>query len=441
MKTRALLASGILLASASALLANGGGYFRGGVENTGDVAGFEPKATENIRILDEKLTVKLGPGVADVEVMYLMKNVTDKKVKVRFGFPVEESFDDDMIGVEPSEKSTVPDGKKLNYCKDYQISASGTAVKATWKGELNPTGDKRIKGVAGWLISEITFAANEEKPVRIAFQSVYPVEEWSVSENGSRSAGLFRYRLSTAACWNGTIQTGQVVLKPKGIDPSWIKVLKPVNRFKKEGDAWIWNFENLEPSMADDFEIEARPSLSYSAARSQMKEGTYAEYQERDKRWAMVHSNYQVKASSTLASEGGIDYHPENVRLPWSEMWSEGAKGPGIGEWQELTPEVAKPIFAISIKPGCFKNDSLFKANARPKKAKIELNGEKSFTVNFPDMMEEIEFPVSGYNKPVKKIRITFEEVWPGSKFEDLCVTSIRLHVRLDKKPKLDPCR
>lgn len=61
MKSRVLLASGILLATASALLANGGGYFRGGVENTGDVSGFEPKATENIRILDEKLTVKLGP--------------------------------------------------------------------------------------------------------------------------------------------------------------------------------------------------------------------------------------------------------------------------------------------------------------------------------------------------------------------------------------------
>ena len=155
----------------------------------------------------------------------------------------------------------------------------------------------------------------------------------------------------------------------------------------------------------------------------------------------MVHSNYQVKASSTLASDGDIHYHPENVRLPWSEMWSEGAMGAGVGEWLEITPEVPKPLFAISIKPGCFKNEDLFKANARPKKAKVELNGEKSFTVSIPDMMVEIEFPVPGYNKPVKKIRITFEEVWPGTKFEDLCVTSIRLHVRLDKKPKLDPCR
>ena len=62
------------------VLGNGGGYFRGGVERAGDVVGFEPKDTEKIRILDEKLTVVLGPSAADVEVRYLMRNETDKGV-------------------------------------------------------------------------------------------------------------------------------------------------------------------------------------------------------------------------------------------------------------------------------------------------------------------------------------------------------------------------
>ena len=99
MKTSAPFAVGILLALTQLLHANGGGYVRGGIENTGDVSGFEPKATENIRILDEKLTVGLGPNEADVEVRYLMRNMTGKKVKVRFGFPVEESFDDEHDGL------------------------------------------------------------------------------------------------------------------------------------------------------------------------------------------------------------------------------------------------------------------------------------------------------------------------------------------------------
>ena len=158
MKMRGTTMIGLLFASIQLLHANGGGYFRGGIEHAGDVAGFEPKATENIRILDEKLTVNLGAKQADVEVRYLMKNVTDKKVKVRFGFPVEESVDQDLMG----EEKKAPDAKKLNYCRNYQITAAGKPVKAIWQGEAKDAGDKRFKGISGWLVSEITFAANEE---------------------------------------------------------------------------------------------------------------------------------------------------------------------------------------------------------------------------------------------------------------------------------------
>lgn len=105
-----------LVCSVSAAFANGGGYFRGGVEKAGDLTGFEPKATENIRMLDEKLTIKLGPKEADVEIRYLMRNITDKKVNVRFGFPVEESFDTAEWSV---DRRKPLDGNSLSYCKNY----------------------------------------------------------------------------------------------------------------------------------------------------------------------------------------------------------------------------------------------------------------------------------------------------------------------------------
>jgi hypothetical protein len=79
--------------------ANCGGYLRGGVTRAGDIAGFEPKSTEHIRILDEKRTVDLGSAEAAVDVQYRTRNQTDRKVKVRFGFPVEESFDVGNLGV------------------------------------------------------------------------------------------------------------------------------------------------------------------------------------------------------------------------------------------------------------------------------------------------------------------------------------------------------
>ncbi len=432
MKIRTWLALGFIAMHQPAH-ANGGGYFRGGVEQAGDVAGFEPSETEKIRILDEKLTVELGPKSADVEVRYLMRNETDKKVKVRFGFPVEESFDRNLMADTGKDGSRKSD--RLKYCQDYVIAAGGKAVAAKWQGEEN-TDDKPFKGIAGWLISEITFAAGEEKPVMIRFKSGYPSENWHVSESTSESAGLFRYRLSTAACWAGTIGTGRITLKPAGINPQELKVLKPVNRFKKEGENWVWNFENLEPTLADDFEIEASPAIhGYNGSET-------TRYVERGSQWLMSHTNYQIKASSFLPAEGENSYEPEKVKNFWGhEAWSEGAKGTGVGEWLELTPAVPKPLNAIEIAPGMAKSEELFKANARPKKIWVELNGEKRFSANIPDLEEAHRIPILDYGKPVKKIRLTFEEVWPGTKFEDLCVSGIRLQVKLDKKPKLEPSR
>ena len=107
----------------------------------------------------------------------------------------------------------------------------------------------------------------------------------------------------------------------------------------------------------------------------------------------------------------------------------------------KLEPAVPKPLVAINMLPGCQKSEALFKANARPKKILVELNGEHQLTVEVPDLMESFEFPIKDYAKPVKKIRLTFQEVYPGNRFEDLCVSGVSLHVRLDKKPKIRPAR
>lgn len=432
MRTHAWLALCVAVLT-QPLLANGGGYLRGGVEKAGDLAGFEPGQTDKIRILDEKLTVALGPRDADVEVRYLMRNETDKKVKVRFGFPVEESFDTDFGG--EANEYLPKDAGNLKYCQDYVITAGGKAVSTKWQAEERPATDKRMKGIEGWLISEITFSAGEEKPVMIRFRSGYPFEEWSVSDNVSHNSSLFRYRLSTAACWAGTIGTGRITLKPAGIDPAELKVIKPVNRFKREGENWVWNFENLEPTMADDLEIEASPAEKGYGEQDKM-------YVERGDQWSMKHVNYQVKASSTLPPSAEGSYEADKVKRFWSgEAWSEGAAGSGAGEWLELVPVVPKPLKAIEIDPGFTKSEELFRANARPKKILVELNRDHRFKVDVSDSKAALRIPVRNYTKAVSKIRLTFEEVWPGSKFEDLCVSGVRLEVKLDKKPKIGPVR
>ncbi|NJM37021.1 MAG: hypothetical protein HC845_03615 [Akkermansiaceae bacterium] len=208
-----------------------------------------------------------------------------------------------------------------------------------------------------------------------------------------------------------------------------------MNRFKKEGDNWVWNFENLEPTLADDIEVEAIPKVASFGSEDKV-------CTQKGEKWLMIHTNYEVKASSTLASENGKSYQAENIKNMWvGASWSEGVPGPGISEWLELKPVAPKSLAAIEILPGYWESEELFKANARPKKVLIELNEEHRITVHFPDVMAAKEVPILDYKKPVKKIRLTFQEVWPGARFEDLCVSSVRLQVKLDKEPKITPAR
>lgn len=437
MKTPVWLVLGIAVLS-QPLLGNGGGYIRGGVERAGDVTLFEPEETEKIRIVDEKLTVDLGAGAAEVEVRYLMRNETDKKVKVKFGFPVEESFDRNEYA--PPEEQKSARKTELKYCQNYAIAASGEPVISKWQEETKPSTDKQFHGIAGWLVSQITFEAGEEKPVLIRFRSIYPLHEWSMSSRVSSGNSLFKYRLSTAAVWAGPIGTGKITLRPAGIPADDLKVIKPVNRFKKSGDNWVWDFKDLEPTLADDIEIETQPVVRSSPASE--SNGAGSQFVSRGDRWSMSHVNYQVTASSTLPSSGGHSYDAAKVKNGGrGDVWSEGVDGPGVGEWLEIKPEVAKPLDFIEMEPGYYKDDELFRANARPKKVRVDLNGGHSFTALVSDDRAISWIPIRGYDQPVKTIRLTFLEVWPGEKFEDLCVSGIRLHVRLDKKPKLEPSR
>ncbi|MBN8456535.1 MAG: hypothetical protein J0M04_01625 [Verrucomicrobia bacterium] len=422
-----------LFVSTVGVFANGGGYQRGGAVG-GDVAGFEPKATENVRILDEQLTARVGPEAAEVEVRYLMRNETAKKVKVRFGFPVDETPGDEAIR---EDGTFVPPSGVPRHCQNYQLTAGGQAVKAKWEPEPKPKAgtppDKRLAGLRGWFVSELVFAANEEKPVLIRFRSGYAQSGFHVSDNGTMSRAVLTYRLSTGACWGGSIARGRVVLKPVGIDPAELKVLGPVNRFRKEGESWVWNFENLEPTLADDIQAEVEPEVKSFSGEGRLNH-------ERNGRWYYTSTDYTAKASSVLPPQDGKTYGPENL-TEHPGVWSEGAPGPGAGEWLEIRPKSAKPLLALALSPGFQKSPGLFQANARPKKVTMILNGEHKVHAEIPDAPVTCRIPAGGYDKPVKTIRLVFDEVWPGTKFEDLCLSGLWLEVKLAKKPKESPVR
>ena len=139
-----------------------------------------------------------------------------------------------------------------------------------------------------------------------------------------------------------------------------------------------------------------------------------------------------VTASSTLADPKNPGrYGPANLldEDP-NTIWAEGAESTGTGEWVELRfpPETALSGFLVM--PGNPKTSKLYRANARPRKAKLEVmlpaNQKLEYTLDFPR-----SFPAGGaiyvhYRSawPVEAARLTMVSVWPGSKYRDLCLAT-----------------
>jgi len=115
------------------------------------------------------------------------------------------------------------------------------------------------------MVSEMKIAKGADAVVEISYQSIYDESAMFVSDDGRTGPWLFKYRLSTGGVWHGPIKKGEVTVTVDGVNPQGVKISKPVNRFKRQGNTWVWSFENLEPTLADDLTIQARPKYEQYA--------------------------------------------------------------------------------------------------------------------------------------------------------------------------------
>ena len=83
----------------------------------------------------------------------------------------------------------------------------------------------------------------------------------------------------------------------------------------------------------------------------------------------------------------------------------------------------------------------MYRKNSRPKTIQVTLNDSHTFDARLSDSKDGQLIPVMGYDQPVKKLRLTVKEVYPGSRYEDMCISDVALAVKLDKAPKIQPAR
>ena len=428
--------------------ANGGGYHRG-VDFTGAVAPFSPKGTEKVQIIDEKLDIVLKHKYAEVSVRYLMRNDGNWPAKVTFGFPVEDVVDD-WMGYD-SDQSNKKAKSHSDYCKNYQVTINGNPVKHKYlhepfaSGKIKPfAGSEQFKGIEGWMVSTMKVPAKKNIIVEIHYRSIYDRNFSYVSEDSISEPWTFKYRLSTGGVWKGPIQKGVVTVKIENVNPKHVRIVKPANRFKRNGDTWVWEFNNLEPTLADDILIHTRPGEQRYAYQGADNSSYADQYVIRDKQWFFDHYRYNVKASSELKPSKNISYSAKNVKYLWVDetyAWSEGKEGQGIGESITLTLKKPTKLYALAISNGYGKSDKLFAANSRVKDATLVINGNQKIKVRLYDHGDDQWISLKEVKGKVSSIQLIIDSVYPGSKFEDTCISSLSLVEKLKTKPKQYGCR
>ena len=439
----------VFLLSCCAVLANGGGYHYG-VKFTGAIAPFTSEGTEQVQILDEKLDIQLHAEHAVVNVRYIMQNVSGKKAKVKFGFPVEQVVNQwDFQPVEELEKKAALRGQKLShYCRDYSIQKDGKKLAASYLSEPFSQGKVKkfegsdvLEGIEGWMVSSMKLKVDEKTIVEISYVSDYDLAAYYVSDDGGTGPWLFRYRLSSGGVWAGPIKSGRVTVSIHGdtCDPMGVRVTQPVNVFKKQGDSWVWEFKDLEPTLANDLNIVARPLISRHAQHNLEEFGSYVTV---DEKWYVEDARYTVKASSTLAPQGNYLYKAESVK-PYSDReiygdaWAEGVDGDGIGEKLILTLDKPRKLAALCVLNGYNTNiEKRFTTNNRVKDCTLIVNGKTKIKGKLYDHKQEQWISLKGYKGKVRQIELVIDSVYPGSKYKDTCLSRITLIERLTKEPK-----
>ena len=133
----------------------------------------------------------------------------------------------------------------------------------------------------------------------------------------------------------------------------------------------------------------------------------------------------KVTSSSTRKRDGKITYSPENA-FDNDEVtaWAEGVPGPGKGEWIKVDFERTEKLVELSIKPGYFKNTSVWKKNNRVASIRILLSEGTDKLFEFPDSPKERRIPFPQIE--TDSVKITIRDIHPGSADQlDTLITEI----------------
>lgn len=138
--------------------------------------------------------------------------------------------------------------------------------------------------------------------------------------------------------------------------------------------------------------------------------------------------DFNPQASSELTEElasGPVTYSARNVRPDASlaDFWAEGVPGSGEGSSLDLSLSDGSLLERVVVWNGVFRREDLYSRNARVREMVLSQAASR-VTVELPDWREPVVLPLDGWPR-TSDVRIDVMSVYPGTQWEDLCLSSI----------------
>ncbi len=136
-------------------------------------------------------------------------------------------------------------------------------------------------------------------------------------------------------------------------------------------------------------------------------------------------------ASSHLPTDHGGQYQPWMATDGAIETaWVEGAAGPGLGEWIQLTFPGTIAVHRIGLDVGYDRDAGIFAKNNRIKKVTLTFSNGEQVELDFADTRGMQTIPLvraPGPNIETTFVKVVIDAVYPGSTYDDTCLAEIEV--------------
>lgn len=410
--------------------ANGGPVDGSAVYKAGNIVLIKQA---DIKLEKEELKITLDGDYSIVSVKYLLKNEAHSKIDVTYGFPIDIIREEMNYDLEWKDE----------YVPNIQFAANGTILPVKRQLDFsvqefksnNPNERHPIEFKRNWYIVDFSINKGESLSLSVDYKVKNGFTDWETSKDFFASYGNreFTYDFSPAQNWgNGIIDLLTVEVDASAVMSHNEEVTLKGLELPNTATIYANEFRNFDLKKSENLIISYR--------------NEHEKYSEHILTSRMPLS--QLK-SIEVSSELKGNYSKMNLLdNDFNSAWVEGASGSGAGE--KITIQLNDYLLgAICLVNGYAKNAEAYTANNRVKRVKVEREVVDLQDLNTTSIeVEELEIqdlPFAnihldnfyslvtiignygdGYQK-VRSITITILEVYPGTKYDDTCITELYL--------------